>query len=567
MKTRKISISAQLFLFILGAAVIVALIVGGVSYSTMGNYLRQKTMDNVMEIAVIAAGNIDGETFRRAMEGDEAALLEISDSLSFFLAGDSVSYIYTMMPKDADYFQFVLDTDPEDPAEYAEEYVAQAEMFEAMEGRPSVTREAFEDEWGTFYSGFAPIMLNGKALGIVAVDYEASAIQTSLDRLIRNILSAVAIGLVFAVFVAFLVAVRIRRNFGKVNAKIVEVVSSDGDLTRGLQITSGDELEVIGENLNKLLLKTGSMVREIKNGAGSIEAKMGDINVRVAGSVSRITGLNDTMQSMVDSSQEIAAAAGTVGGQVDMVYEKIRNIVEIVTDNTTHLREIYTSSEELNNTAKNSSARVEENMEEMSRDLQGEKEKAAAVLRIRELSDTILDISTQTNILSLNASIEAARAGAAGKGFAIVAQEIGTLADNTNKAANEILAISSRVVEAVEGLDHLAERMLEVLRGEVCADYRKMSDTSRSFTDKAEEIRISMERLQEITEQYEKSLASISDAVQSVGAASQESSAEIAQVSASLAAMDADIRNIGQATEETCQAVSEMNQDLSGYRV
>lgn len=55
MKTRKISIAVQLFLFILGASIVAALIVGGVSYSKMGRFLRQKTMGNVVEIAVIAA--------------------------------------------------------------------------------------------------------------------------------------------------------------------------------------------------------------------------------------------------------------------------------------------------------------------------------------------------------------------------------------------------------------------------------------------------------------------------------------------------------------------------------
>lgn len=84
MKTRKISISTQLFLFILGASLVVALIVGGVSYSTMGRFLRQKTMDDVMEIAVIAAENVDGEIFLKAMEGDQDALSMVKDSLSFF---------------------------------------------------------------------------------------------------------------------------------------------------------------------------------------------------------------------------------------------------------------------------------------------------------------------------------------------------------------------------------------------------------------------------------------------------------------------------------------------------
>lgn len=185
MKTRKISIAAQLFGFILGAAIMVSLIVGGVSYSTMGSFLRQKSMGDVREIAVIAAENVDGETFAKAMEGDKEALLTIKDSLSFFLSGDSVTYVYTLMPKDKEYFQFVVDTDPEDPGEYAEDYEAQEAMFEAMEGKASVTKESFTDEWGTFYSGYAPVFHEGKVLGIVAIDYEASSIRTSLNSLIR----------------------------------------------------------------------------------------------------------------------------------------------------------------------------------------------------------------------------------------------------------------------------------------------------------------------------------------------------------------------------------------------
>ena len=69
MKTRKISIASQLFIFILSASMVVALVISAVAYSTMGNFLRKKNMDDVMEIAVIAAENVDGETFFKAVKG------------------------------------------------------------------------------------------------------------------------------------------------------------------------------------------------------------------------------------------------------------------------------------------------------------------------------------------------------------------------------------------------------------------------------------------------------------------------------------------------------------------
>lgn len=567
MKTRKISIAAQLFLFILGAAMIVALVVGCVSYSTMENFLRQKSMNDVMEIAVIAAENVDAETFLSAVEGDTKALETVKNSLSFFLAGDSVTYVYTLMPKDTDNFQFVVDTDPEDPGEYAEDYTAQDAMFEAMQGKPSVTKEAFTDEWGTFYSGYAPILHNGKALGIIAVDYEASSIRTSLNSLIRNLLAAVTIGIFFAVSAALLAAVRMKRNFKKVNDKIIEVVSSDGDLTKVLDITSGDELEIIAMSLNKLLQKTGNTVREIKNGADNIELKMEDINTHVSDSVSRIGAISGTIHSMVSSSGEIALSAQTVGEQVDFVYKDIQDIVKIVTDNTTDLKEINVSSAELTDTARSSSDRVEENVEAMSIRFDKEKEKANAVLRIKELSDAILSISGQTNLLALNASIEAARAGDAGKGFSIVAEEIGALAGDTNNAANEIRKMSDGVVEAIQGLDTIAEHMLLFLQKEVSQDYKKFGNASQTFTDKSETIRSSMERLQQITQQYAKSLEQIKNAMQSVSAISEENSAEITNVSQLLSSIDTDMKNIEKSTEETVLAVSVMNKDLSSYRI
>ncbi len=567
MKTRKISIAAQLFFFILGASIAVALIVGGVSYSTMGRFLRQKTMDNVMEIAVIAAENVDGETFFAALEGDEEALLSVKDSLSFFLKGDSVTYVYTLMPKDESNFQFVVDTDPDDPGEYAEDYEAQDAMFEAMEGEASVTKEAFTDEWGTFYSGYAPIKYNGRTLGLVAVDYEASSIQVSLNDLIRNLLLSVTFGILFAVVVALAVSVRMRRNFKKVNDKILEVASDDGDLTRVLDITSGDELEVIGNSLNRLLQKTADTIRQIKGGTNSIESKMKSINTHVSGSVSRIADINDTVQSMVASSEEIAASAGTVFEQVDSVYQDIQNIVDIVTDNTNNLKEIHVSSGELNETAGSSSKRIGENVESMSAGLQKEKERADAVLRIKELSDSILSISTQTNLLALNASIEAARAGEAGRGFAVVAQEIKTLAGNTSEAANEIQVVSSDVLEAVEGLDSLAEQMLSLLRNDISGDYESFTDASRSFMGKADEIWESMEELQQVIKRYAESLKSIDDVMQSVSAASEETSAEIVHVSEILLSIDTDMKNIGDSTEETFQDILGMNKNLSAYRV
>lgn len=430
-----------------------------------------------------------------------------------------------------------------------------------------MTKQAFTDEWGTFYSGYAPIYHNGTAMGIVAVDYEASSIRVSLNSLIRNILIAVTIGILFAVIAAIFVAIRMKRNFIKVNNKILEVVSAEGDLTKILDISSGDELEVIGNSLNQLLQKTGKTIKQIKNEAGNIESKMENINTHVSDSVSQITNIRDTIQSMVAASETIAGSAGVVGEQVNLVHKDIQKIVGIVTQNTMSLRDISHSSTQLNDTAQHSFEMIEEQAVEMSQRLQKEKEKAAAVLMIKELSDTILNISGRTNLLALNASIEAARAGDAGMGFAVVAKEIGVLAGRTNQAVNEIQQMSKDVVEAIQGLDGLADKMLLLLQDKISTDYQQFGATSQNFTDKSNDMKGTMEQLQQITQKYAESLGHMNNAMMSVSASSEENSAEIVKVSELLYSIDADMKNIQRSTEETLSAVLLMNHDLDSYQV
>ena len=430
-----------------------------------------------------------------------------------------------------------------------------------------MTKQAFTDEWGTFYSGYAPIYHNGTAMGIVAVDYEASSIRVSLNSLIRNILIAVTIGILFAVIAAIFVAIRMKRNFIKVNNKILEVVSAEGDLTKILDISSGDELEVIGNSLNQLLQKTGKTIKQIKNEARNIESKMENINTHVSDSVSQITNIRDTIQSMVAASETIAGSAGVVGEQVNLVHKDIQKIVGIVTQNTMSLRDISHSSTQLNDTAQHSFEMIEEQAVEMSQRLQKEKEKAAAVLMIKELSDTILNISGRTNLLALNASIEAARAGDAGMGFAVVAKEIGVLAGRTNQAVNEIQQMSKDVVEAIQGLDGLADKMLLLLQDKISTDYQQFGATSQNFTDKSNDMKGTMEQLQQITQKYAESLGHMNNAMMSVSASSEENSAEIVKVSELLYSIDADMKNIQRSTEETLSAVLLMNHDLDSYQV
>lgn len=149
----------------------------------------------------------------------------------------------------------------------------------------------------------------------------------------------------------------------------------------------------------------------------------------------------------------------------------------------------------------------------------------------------------------------------------MVAGEIGSLAGNTNEAANEIQKMSKEVVEAIQGLGTLADKMLQFLENEISGDYQKFGGLSHGFAEKSDEIRVSMEQLLENIEEYAGVLQKISMAMESVGGASEENNAEIIQLSELISAIDEEMKSIETTTADTFSAISVMNGELSGYRV
>ena len=177
-------------------------------------------------------------------------------------------------------------------------------------------------------------------------------------------------------------------------------------------------------------------------------------------------------------------------------------------------------------------------------------EESRSVEKIKQLTGEILDITSQTNLLSLNASIEAARAGEAGKGFAVVADEIRALADSSANTANNIQNISNLVISAVEKLAGNAETMLQFVDEKVLQDYDEFVVVVEKYEHDADSMNNLIGDFSKNTGEIRDTISAMTTGLNDISVAVDESAkgvTNVAESAVSLVASMAQIQQIGRA--------------------
>lgn len=375
-------------------------------------------------------------------------------------------------------------------------------------------------------------------------------------------------GAVFAavLLLYFFESLTLRRNFRNINTTIKELGSENGDLTRKLDIHSGDELEILGSGLNKLLDRVQYIINNIAKGTDNINESMTSIGNVMSDAEAKVTLINDDMNNMVAATEEIAASTATAFNEVTEFCQGTEKIAELTEKNTELAKKINNISGKIAKHSDEAKAKASDNYEIMSRKLETEDANAKSVEKINALSNDILAISDQTNLLAINASIEAARAGEAGRGFAVVASEISTLAESTNKAANEIQVVSNTVMQAIEGLESISAQMLAYIRDNVLKDYSDYSQANRQFASDTEIMNRDMENLSDIVKKYGESVEELRTSIESVSSAAEENSAEIITVADMVDKFDAAMKDTVAMTKANMETAADMKKIVSDYK-
>ena len=192
-------------------------------------------------------------------------------------------------------------------------------------------------------------------------------------------------------------------------------------------------------------------------------------------------------------------------------------------------------------------------------------EDSKAVYKIQELTSAIIEIAERTNLLALNASIEAARAGDAGRGFAVVASEIKKLAEGCSATATDIQGKTDIVINSVDKLINEANHMIQFIDEVTIEAYDKMEKLSADYNADAESFFKAFEQVTDHTRDLQEAMDSISLAIKSVSVAVDENANGVTSVASTMTNMQTDVIKVVEVMDKNKEIVHSVNEEVNKF--
>lgn len=389
-------------------------------------------------------------------------------------------------------------------------------------------------------------------------------VQEASDALFRTFMIVGTMNIVVFAVLIIVLARNIRKPFRQI-ADSLEVLA-DGDLSQNIQMNS-----VIRETSRVIdsAKKLQSNLRETVNNVRETAEALSDSVDEVDGLSSHIA---EGTNQITDAVTELSSGAVIMAENVQNVNIKVVDIGQSINDITENVEDLSTSSSVIKQASDQAEVSINGVLKSSSESVDAVERIAAqiqltnqSISKITETVEMISSISEETELLSLNASIEASHAGDAGKGFAVVAENIKKLSEQSGESANIIKALADDMIRQSALSVSLANDIKKIITREQA----EISDTQTKFETLNQEIEASIEKIAVIgnmAENIDSVKNEIIENVSELSAISEENAASNQEVSASVETMGASIADINNKTKDMKGLADNLNQAISVFK-
>lgn len=386
----------------------------------------------------------------------------------------------------------------------------------------------------TKYSAYT-ILNNENILVLTADESEALAGITTVTGVAVGI---IAIVVLIAIIISFIMGRRLMRPLVKVSTIIEDVANGNIEADFSVVKESNDEIGLIIEKMKELTQSLGSIVGKIRNSSDTMSSNSYELNDTSSQTLAANNEISKAVEDVAEGSTGMAASISKINENLLEMSNETKDINASVDEIKNQTVAVQDSSKIMNDKIKSmqdSSHKMDEGISAISKRIETVN---TTVDKVSNIVSVIEEISSETNLLSLNASIEAARAGDAGKGFAVVAQEIRVLSDNTNTELENIKQIISSLVEecryCVQASGTIVEdnaKQKEEIKA-VLDEFGSLDEQIQKTAEKADEIEELVTAMIELNDDITKSSNSLTDVSAANAAATEEMNANIEELNA-----------------------------------
>lgn len=398
-------------------------------------------------------------------------------------------------------------------------------------GLPSRPSGNGVNDTGDYLEISESIIASGAKSGSIYMKVNKDELTSAAAAATGSAVVTVLVVSVIAVAISFLIQTGIVKPINGVVDALKDIAEGEGDLTRRLEVATDDEVGELAKWFNTFIERVHDIIADFSATA---------------------TSLNQDANRLSETAKVTERGVVSQQAEIQQVVTAVREMASVVSDVAHNVTETASSAEEADGEAKAGNGVVQDTMaqiENLAKDINAASEVIDRLQQetdnIGSVLDVIRGIAEQTNLLALNAAIEAARAGEQGRGFAVVADEVRTLASRTQTSTQEI----QEMIERLQGGAREAVQMMEkgtaqagesVTRAEAASNsLSAITEGVSSIKDKTNQIASASEEQSAATREMENNMSNIAE----ISRQASEGSVDIAQSMSRLAEMASNMEN------------------------